>query len=111
MSLNDPLSNVLSHINNAERQGKRVVNTKSSNVFVRRVLSLLQDHLYLGSNEVVKDTRGNILLINLVGAINECGVVKPRFSVSSDGYEKFEKRFLPAKGFGILVVSTSKGLM
>ena len=26
-------------------------------------------------------------------------------------YEKYEKRFLPAKGFGILIVSTPKGLM
>jgi small subunit ribosomal protein S8 len=43
--------------------------------------------------------------------INGCGVIKPRHSVKKDDYEKFEKRFLPAKGFGILIVSTPKGIM
>jgi small subunit ribosomal protein S8 len=38
-------------------------------------------------------------------------VVKPRYSVKSDNYEKFEKRYLPAKEFGVLVVSTPKGMM
>jgi small subunit ribosomal protein S8 len=28
-----------------------------------------------------------------------------------DEYEKFEKRFLPAKGVGVLIVSTIKGIM
>lgn len=111
MSLNDPLANVLSHINNAEHQGKRVVNTKSNNKFIREVLLLLQNNQYLGSHEVVKEPRGSKLVINLLGTINTCGAVKPRFSVDRDEYEKFEKRFLPAKGFGILVMSTSNGLM
>ena len=26
-------------------------------------------------------------------------------------FEKFERRYLPAKGFGFLLVSTSKGIM
>ncbi|MAG78181.1 30S ribosomal protein S8, partial [archaeon] len=40
-----------------------------------------------------------------------CGVIKPRFSVKIDGYEKFEKRFLLSKDFGLIIVSTSKGIM
>ena len=39
------------------------------------------------------------------------GAIKPRFAVKATEYEKFEKRYLPAKGFGILIVSTVKGLM
>ena len=31
--------------------------------------------------------------------------------MSKEEYEKFEKRYLPAKGFGIIIVSTPKGLM
>ena len=38
-------------------------------------------------------------------------VIKPRYAVKSDEYEKFEKRYLPAQGMGILIVSTSKGMM
>ncbi|MDZ4226799.1 MAG: 30S ribosomal protein S8, partial [Candidatus Pacearchaeota archaeon] len=41
----------------------------------------------------------------------KCGVVKPRFPVKLDEFEKFEKRYLPAKNFGIIIVSTSNGIM
>ena len=47
----------------------------------------------------------------MAGSINKCGVIKPRFSVKKNEYEKFEKRYLPAHGFGIIIVSTPKGLM
>jgi small subunit ribosomal protein S8 len=38
-------------------------------------------------------------------------VIQPRFFVKKDEYEKWEKRYLPARGFGIMIVSTSKGVM
>ncbi len=47
----------------------------------------------------------------LLGKVNKCGAIKPRFSVKKGGFEKFEKRYLPAKNFGMIIVSTSKGLM
>jgi small subunit ribosomal protein S8 len=37
--------------------------------------------------------------------------IKPRFPVKLENFEKFEKRYLPAKGFGHMLISTSKGLM
>ena len=49
--------------------------------------------------------------MNLLRNINDCGVVKPRFSFKVKDLEKFEKRYLPAKGMGILIVSTSKGYL
>ena len=56
-------------------------------------------------------TKGGYLKINLLGSINAIGVIKPRFAVSVDEFEKFEKRFLPAQDMGIILVSTSKGIM
>ncbi|HEX32856.1 MAG TPA: 30S ribosomal protein S8, partial [Candidatus Aenigmarchaeota archaeon] len=41
----------------------------------------------------------------------KCGAIKPRFSFSVEDIEKFEKRYLPSKDFGIIVVSTNKGIM
>ena len=46
-----------------------------------------------------------------MGNLNKCGAIKPRYSVRKDGFEKFEKRYLPAKDFGIIFVSTPKGIM
>ena len=43
--------------------------------------------------------------------INKCGVIRPRYNPKKDAYEKFEKRYLPAKDVGIIFVSTTQGIM
>jgi small subunit ribosomal protein S8 len=111
MSLNDQLSNVLSQINSYEKVGKKEVTTKSNSKIIKKVLSIMQEYKYLGSLEEIKDSKGDLLRIHLLSTINKTGVIKPRFSVKRETYEKFEKRFLPAKDFGILIISTSQGMM
>ncbi len=111
MSMNDPLANVLSHVLNCEKQGKTVCEVRPISNIIKRVLGLLHDNQYLGEVEVVAEDRGGMLRINLLGHVNACGVIKPRFAVSHEEFERFEKRFLPARDFGVLIVSTSKGLM
>lgn len=108
---NDPLANVLSHILNYERVGKQVVITRDNSKVIRGVLQIMQDHGFLGSHEETQDSKGNILTINLIGAVNKCGVIKPRYQIGKDQYERYEKRYLPSKDFGFLIVSTNQGLM
>lgn len=110
MSLNDPIANALSKILNAEKLGKRECHIKPISKLMKNVLTVMQDHKYIGSFEELEDGKGNVLKINLIGNINKCGVIKPRFSVKITEYEKFEKRFLPAKDFGLLIISTPKGI-
>jgi len=43
--------------------------------------------------------------------LNSCRAIKPRFMVSKDEIEKYVKRYLPARNIGIIIISTSKGLM
>ncbi len=111
MSLNDPLSNLLSQIKTYENAGKKELITKNNSKVIRKVLAIMQEHKYIGGAEEIKDSKGDLLKIFLLGNINKTGVIKPRFSVKKETYEKFEKRFLPAKDFGILIVSTSQGMM
>ncbi len=111
MTLNDPLANVLSAIMNAERRGKKTIVTRNNSALIRTVLDLLRDNGYLAGYDVAADAKGGLLTVRLAGKINEIGVIKPRYQVKKGQYERFEKRFLPAKGFGLLFVSTSKGLM
>ncbi len=111
MTLNDPLANVFSSIMNCEKIGKNEVTIKPASKLIKRILTLLQDKRYVGAAEEIKDGKGNMLNIKLLGAINNCGVIKPRYAVQLDNYTKYEKRYLPAKGFGILIVSTTKGIM
>jgi small subunit ribosomal protein S8 len=37
-------------------------------------------------------------------------VIKPRYSVKKKDMEKFEARYLPAQDFGVLIISTTKGV-
>jgi small subunit ribosomal protein S8 len=71
----------------------------------------MNDKGYIGSFEEIKSKKGNKVKINLLSRINKCGVIKPRLAIKKDNYEKFEKRFLPAKNFGILLVSTTYGII
>ena len=111
MALNDPLANVLSHINNYEKTGKKELTTTSNSKVIRKVLDIMKDEGYLGGYEEIKNGRGGLLKVSLSGQINNCGVIKPRFKVKVEDYEKFEKSYLPAMDFGIIIVSTNKGLM
>jgi small subunit ribosomal protein S8 len=47
----------------------------------------------------------------LAAKINDCKAIKPRYPVKKDGFEKFEKRYLPARDIGLLVVTTPEGVM
>ncbi len=108
--LNDNLANVLSHVLNCEKIGKTECKVKSSSL-AKKVLSIMQEAAYIGSFDETLTTRGGVLSINLIGAINKCGVIKPRHAVGYKDFVKFEKRYLPAKDFGIIIVSTPKGVM
>jgi small subunit ribosomal protein S8 len=53
---------------------------------------------------------GNSLKIE-IGKLNHCRAIKPRYIVKVQDMEKYTKRYLPAKDLGVLIVSTSQGLM
>lgn len=111
MTANDTLSIALSKIGNAEKVGKRSCIVRPVSKVIKRVLHIMNEHDYIGDCEEVSDRRGGLLNIHLTGSINKCGTIKPRFSTPLDQFEKWEKRYLPAKGFGILIISTPKGIM
>ncbi len=107
----DVLAAAMNSIKVAEAKGKAEARIRPAAKLVREVLALLQKQGFIGEFEFVDDSRGGEFVVRLVGRVNECGVVKPRFAVKKEGWEKYEQRFLPAKDVGILVVSTPQGLM
>ena len=108
--MNDPLSSALSKVLNGEARGQTRCLIFPASRIIKEVFKVMRDHGYMGEYKEIKDSKGDVLKVNLLGTINQCGAIKPRFSIKKDGFEKFEKRYLPAKGFGILVVSTQEGL-
>jgi len=108
--LQDPLADVLSTIKNAERIGKRECVTRASKV-IKAVLKVMQEKGYIGTFEFIEDGKSGKFKIELKNRVINCNVIKPRFSVKVGELEKWEKRWLPAKGFGILILSTPKGII
>ncbi len=109
--LNDTLANAFSCILNSEKTGKTSCMISPCSKVIKTVLDILNEEGYVGKYEAVTSEKGGFLKLNLIGKINNCQVVKPRFKVKNDEFKKFEKRYLLADGFGILIVSTDKGIM
>ncbi len=111
MPMMDTLANGLTTIMNNEMRRKRecVINTASK--LLGRVLRVMQLNGYIGEFEFVDDGRSGKFRVQLLGRVNKCGAIKPRIPASLKEIENWEKRFLPSRDIGVLVVSTSQGVL
>ena len=107
----DPLADAMSVIKNAESVGKPECIIHPASKLIGRALKVMADRGYIGEFEFVDDGKSGMFRVKLLGRINRCGVIKPRFAAKVADLEKWEKRFLPARNFGVLIMSTSKGVM
>ena len=111
MPMLDTLANGLTTIMNNEMRRKRECAINTASKLLGRVLRVMQLNGYIGEFEFVDDGRSGKFRVQLLGRINKCGAIKPRIPVSSKEIENWEKRFLPSRDIGVLVVSTSQGVL
>ncbi len=111
MTLMDPLADALTNIRNNELQVNSTCTIRPASKLIGHVLSVMKKENYISNFEYVDDEKAGIFQVELDGNINQCGVIKPRHAVKKDEFEKFEKGYLPAKNFGILIVTTPEGIM
>jgi small subunit ribosomal protein S15Ae len=71
----------------------------------------MQKHGYIGDFEIVDDHRSGKIVINLLGRLNKCGVISPRFDVTLTQIEQLASDLLPSRQFGQLVLTTPYGIM
>lgn len=109
--LNDPLANALSMIKNAELKGKAICDIQPSSKLIGGVLNLLKEKGYIGEFEFIDDGKAGKFKVKLIGSINNCGVIKPRYPIKRDDLEKWESRYLPAQHFGMLIITTTNGIL
>jgi len=105
------LANLFTTMYNNESRRKRECVVIPASKFGSEVLLVMQKHRYIGEFEQIDDGRAEKFRIQLLARINKCGIITPRFSVKKDEYLEWERQFLPAYSMGILLVSTSKGVM
>jgi len=66
---------------------------------------------YIGEFEVIDDHRSGKVVIELIGRINKCGVISPRFDLQIGQIEQWTSNLLPSRQFGYIVMTTSLGIM
>jgi small subunit ribosomal protein S15Ae len=105
------LRDCLNAIVNAEKRGKRQVLIRPSSKVIIKFLQCMQKQGYIGEFEIVDDHRAGKIVVNLVGRINKCGVISPRFDVTLDKIEQLASDILPSRQFGHLVMTTTYGML
>ncbi|MCD6509329.1 MAG: 30S ribosomal protein S8 [Thermoprotei archaeon] len=111
MVMLDTLANALATIMNNEIRGYDECLIYPASKLIARVLRVMQQHGYIGEFEYIDDKRSGKFRVQLLGRINKCGVIKPRYPVKWREIEMWESKYLPARGIGILILSTSRGVM
>ena len=107
----DPLADALSTIKNAEDIGKPECTIKPASKLIGSVLKVMKDKGYIGEFDYIDDGKSGLFKVQLKGKINRCGIIRPRHAVKNVEFEKWEKRFLPARGFGSIILTTPEGVM
>ncbi|MDE1853045.1 MAG: 30S ribosomal protein S8 [Thaumarchaeota archaeon] len=105
------LANLFASLQNAEMRNKKETVVIPASNLASEVLKVLQKRKYIGEFEYIDDGVGGKLRVQLLGKINKCGVISPRFPVKSLKLVNWEHRYLPAVGVGTLIVSTPQGVM
>jgi small subunit ribosomal protein S8 len=107
----DTLANGLTTIINNEMRNKRECIISPASKLLGRILRIIQLNGYIGEFEFIDDGRSGKFKVQLLGRINKCGAIRPRFSVKLDEFEEWERKFLPSREVGILVISTPRGVL
>ena len=104
----DIVADALNQIMNAKKIGKNEVEIKRVSKVLIGLFEMMKAGGYIDF-EISGDKKKSAAV--KFSKLNQCRAVKPRFYVTVSEIDKYLRRYLPSRNFGVLVVSTSKGLM
>lgn len=106
----DPFADALTHIKNSDFVAKKSCTVMPASKLLVNTLKILLDEKYIAGYELKTKANMKTAVIKLNGMLTNLRAIKPRFAVSYLNLEKFEKRYLPSRNVGLLILSTPKGL-
>ena len=72
---------------------------------------MMQKKGYIGEFEIIDDHRSKKAVVELIGRINKCGVIDPRYDVELQDFETWSNNILPSRQFGFVVLTTTYGIL
>merc|ERR1712066_95630 len=105
------LADALKTIVNAERRGRRQALLRPSSKVLIKFLRQMQKHGYIGEFEVIDDHRSGKIVVELLGRINKCAAISPRFDISLQKLEGWCSQILPSRQFGHVILTTTYGVL
>lgn len=111
--MTDPIADMLTRIRNAHTAKMTKLEMPSSNLKAN-IAKVLKDEGYIKGYKVVKDDKQGLLKINLKYTDEKVSVIEGIERVSRPGRRVYAKADSVPKvinGYGIAVISTSRGLM
>lgn len=101
----DIVADGLNQIMNAKLAKKQEIVLDKHSKLLREVLEIVKKDGYLDYKNEGGKLKIDIKRLNYIRAI------KPRYTVPVKKIDFYVRRFLPAKDFGFVILSTNKGLM
>lgn len=107
----DILNEALTSLRNAERVGKAECTINVTSKMIIKIFRIFQKYGYIGDFEVFENIPSKPAIVKLTHKINDCKAIKPRFYVKHNEILEKEMRYLPARDVGLLILTTSQGIM
>lgn len=102
----DIVADTLNEMINTKKARKTTLEVARHSRLLLSVLAIAKIHGYVKSYSV----DGKKLKIELA-KLRGCKAIKPRFMIKINDVDKYVARYLPSKSIGVLIISTSEGLM
>jgi len=102
------ITKTLNEIMNAKRAGKVECTIKPVSRLLLKILDIMKAEGYI-DYKLDKAGFGSVKIS--IKKLNECRAINPRFYTKIEEFDKYVRRFLPARDFGMIIVSTDQGLM
>jgi len=111
MARQNTVADAMSTLKNASDTGRAECIVQPAGRLIGELLRIMKEAGYIKEYTRIEDGRGGQFKVVMSGLINKCGCISPRYSVSLDEMEYWEQLYLPSKNIGMLMISTSKGVM
>lgn len=113
MNITDPIADLLTRIRNAQKAGHEVISMPASKMKIA-ITHILREEGFVKNYKCIRDNKQGILKVALAYDESRKGVIKEIKRVSRPSrrlYVGADKLPYVKNGFGIAILSTSKGIL